>query len=58
MMVMSIVSRRISPIGGMNRGVNLRQTVSFGSRAMLSLVKVTWTIAGLVGVTRTDVGAS
>ena len=58
MTVMSIVSRRISPIGEVNCGVNLRRTVLFGSWAMLSLVKVTWTIAGANGVTRTDVGAT
>ena len=58
MMVMSIVSRRISPICEVNSGVNIRRTVLFGSGAMLSLVKVNWTIAGVVGVTWIDVGTS
>ena len=58
MMVMSMVSRRISPNCGVNGGINLRRTVSFGFRAMLSLVKVMLTIAGVVCVTRIDVGAS
>lgn len=53
--VTSMVSKRISPIPGVKSCMNCKRTVSFGSRAMLSLVKVIRTFAGVVVVTRIDV---
>lgn len=57
-MVISMVSKRNSLIGGETLGLSLKRTVSFGSRATLSLNKLIRTVASVSCVTKIGVNVS